>query len=94
MRDAHPDLHEPAAGLRGDDYGCIDNVFTYFRAAGEQRLIDPACGRLLMHMLTRMLRALPCMLQDHQNDCRGRLLHPHASLALSTWAGVEGPHTG
>ena len=65
MRDAHPDLHEPAAGTRRDDYGCLDKVYDYDRAEGEQRHLEPACSRLRSHILTRMLRALPGRLWYH-----------------------------
>ena len=76
MREVHPDLPARVAGLQADYDGCLDDVFAYVRAAGKQRHLTPACSRLLSRMLTRMLRALPAMLQDHPDDYRVRLLHP------------------
>ena len=78
VRDAHPNLHARVAGPRADGDGCLDDVDAFIRAAGEQRHLTPACSRLLTHMLTRMLRALPGRLQDDPNDYRARLLHPQA----------------
>ena len=40
------------------DYGCLDDVYDYVRAEGEQRHLEPSCSRLLSGKLTRMLRAL------------------------------------
>ena len=80
VRDAHPNLHARVARLRADGDSCLDDVDAFIRAAGEQRHLTPACSRLLTHMLTRMLRALPAMLQDQPDDYRARLLHPEACL--------------
>ena len=79
MRDAHPDLHEPAAGPRRDHYGCLDNVYAFVRAKGEQRHLEPACSRLRSHILTRMLRALPGRLWYHFFHYGMITIHPPAT---------------